>query len=305
MDDQPDALPPDAAGYLPASDSRRVIEVVGKVALARTRYPRCSDFYGGMPTGPWTEAALQTILEFFDAGRVPPGSEQQVASLAGRLDRHLDDSRKAAAAPRVSPAVAGRLERESKQMGSEAVNLVGLWAYQIDPAHLAEWAEDPEHTIRLAVANNPNTAAETLAGFEGDPDQKVREAVANNPNTAAETLTALAADPDEFVRAAAAGNPNTAIETLTALAADPGNVESSEVSETLAGNALTPPEVLTRLASHPSDTVRETVAGNALTPPEVLTRLASDPGVWVRSAAAINPSLPPAGRATSGLFAAT
>ena len=60
-----------------------------------------------------------------------------------------------------------------------------------------------------AVAENPNTPAETLTLLASHNDSTVRWNVARNSNTSPETLTILAKDSGYWVRSYVAENPNT------------------------------------------------------------------------------------------------
>lgn len=103
-------------------------------------------------------------------------------------------------------------------------------------------AEDPDASVRLAVASNPRCPSDVLEILVND-DQKVfnphgehssiREAVAGNPSTTPETLTQLAQEGScvDLV----ARNPSTPEHVVAALTNDP--MEASTKSPTQSGSA--------------------------------------------------------------------
>jgi hypothetical protein len=75
-------------------------------------------------------------------------------------------------------------------------------------------AEDDEDSVRVSVAENPNTSPETLDWLaEVYEYGLVRFYVAKNPNASPETLAMLAEDDDAYVRRSVAENPNTSLES--------------------------------------------------------------------------------------------
>jgi hypothetical protein len=92
----------------------------------------------------------------------------------------------------------------------------------IDPRELNQLAENPIYEIRLAVARNESTSAETLDKLANEPlpfwnkyaRNDIREAVATHGNTSSETLQRLTSDEDPTVSRKAAENSNTPWETV-------------------------------------------------------------------------------------------
>ena len=68
--------------------------------------------------------------------------------------------------------------------------------------------------IRLAVAQNPSAAEETLLKLAGDKVFKIQLAVANNPVTSARVLSVLAEHPNKIIQAAVVKHSNATEEIL-------------------------------------------------------------------------------------------
>ena len=79
-------------------------------------------------------------------------------------------------------------------------------------------AIDDSLDIKLIIAGNWMTSAETLAILAKHKDSKIRRRVASNFNTSTETLDMLSSDKDKNVRMNVAGNSNTGADTLDKLA---------------------------------------------------------------------------------------
>ena len=121
-------------------------------------------------------------------------------------------------------------------------------------------------------------------------DEKVRVAVAQNKKTPAETLLALAIKGDEFdysVQDAAVKNPSLPVSYINQLLSS----KRPWLKSGLARNINTPPEALADMAKTGTSTVRLGVAENESTPPEVLSFLAKDyQEEQVRNMVALNPN---------------
>lgn len=129
------------------------------------------------------------------------------------------------------------------------------------PAVLRHLADDPEISVRQAVAENPATPPGTLDQMARAPAESVRWYVAANPSTPPGTVELLASDSNSNVRIAVAGRPDC------------------------------PPATLAQLAQT-GGLVRRVVAGHRNTPPGVLGCLLQDKDPFVAQQAAANPSLP-------------
>jgi Leucine rich repeat variant len=92
------------------------------------------------------------------------------------------------------------------------------------PAQLAISATSRWEWIRLTVAQNPFTSAETLLVLAQAEVARIRLAVANNPHTPAAVLQVLAENNEGEVRLLVAKHPHTSEETLHQLFTDCQNV---------------------------------------------------------------------------------
>ncbi len=88
----------------------------------------------------------------------------------------------------------------SYQGSEQAIRLVIRYAeITRDKAALAELANDKEHTIRAAVADNAFTSAEVLYYLACDPHPDVRYTIAENACTPAPILKMLSGDSNPYV----------------------------------------------------------------------------------------------------------
>ena len=62
---------------------------------------------------------------------------------------------------------------------------------------------DEDDTLKLSIAEDPNTRPSTLKTLANDKHWSIRSAVAENPNTPTDVLQTLTNDPDLDVRTAA------------------------------------------------------------------------------------------------------
>lgn len=90
----------------------------------------------------------------------------------------------------------------------------------VSPSVLAMLASDRAENVRLQVAANLNTNAETVFLLSRDSSRFVRLAVAKRNDVAAEILEALSTDAESPVRLAVAQNPNASLQTLVRLTKD-------------------------------------------------------------------------------------
>lgn len=96
----------------------------------------------------------------------------------------------------------------------------------INPKELDQLADHEDWSVRLNVAANEKTSAETLEKLANDGDLDVRTNVAYNENTRETTLDKLAEDHHIMVRLNVAMNNNTSIQTLLKLS-NSGEVDIS------------------------------------------------------------------------------
>ena len=129
-------------------------------------------------------------------------------------------------------------------------------------AHLINLAEDPEESVRLAVAKHQHTSEKILLLLASDSSVPVRLAVIAHKNTTKAIRIHLTQDPDIAVRLRLAefrrdvyGYNRNQIEYasyLINLSADP----EESVRLAILANYWIPPDVITQLITDPSETVR-------------------------------------------------
>jgi len=174
---------------------------------------------------------------------------------------------------------------------------------------LTDLSGAPEVEVRMAVAGNISTPAAVLAVLSGDRSAMVRQAVAGHASTPAGILRVLAEavdlDERDEVQAAQverwAATGSTLMASVVQSAIERGEGEGL-LGFALANNPSTPPDALTRLASHGSPAVRSEVAGRTDLSPEVFARLAGDESQLVRASVHANHAAPQAARATAALI---
>jgi hypothetical protein len=177
------------------------------------------------------------------------------------------------------------LKRRENQQGKVDDRLADLFGFvRTESKDLVLLSE----SLRLNVASNPNSPAETLTQLATDKHVYVMSVAAKNPNCPVEVLTQLATDKIASVRLNVASNPNCPVELLTQLATD----KNWNVRHDVAKNSHCPVDVLTQLATDESLSVRRNVAGNPNCPVEVLSQLAVDKDRDVRRNVASNPNCP-------------
>lgn len=179
------------------------------------------------------------------------------------------------------------------------------------PEHvLNRLADDVSREVRLHVAGNPATSAETLRYMSSRNDGGCINGIASNPATPMDVLSALADEERGFdlcwrvatnrstsadilerlshvkfegVRVRVALNENTSTETLDRLADDPYDA----VQRAVADNSHTSVDALTKLVEREAAT-RVFVASNPNTPYEIRRLLVDDEDIDVRCALALH-----------------
>ena len=139
-------------------------------------------------------------------------------------------------------------------------------------------------SVRVAVAENPTTPPETLAGLADDTHTGVRRAAAGNPNCPPAALALLVDSPDK-ASAVAARNPSLPVDNITAA----GCHRLATVRASAAENPSCPLWLLERLAGDDTLIVRVAVAANPNCPRRLLAHLAGGPP-RVQQAVAANPN---------------
>ncbi|UAL29870.1 hypothetical protein K8W59_19465 [Nocardioides rotundus] len=155
------------------------------------------------------------------------------------------------------------------------------------PAPGRTWV-DPD--VRQAVASNPSTPPEILAGWES-ADRNTLIAIAKNPATPTDVLERLSRDGLTDTRARAAENPSLPPEALYRVAHEDTD---AWVRQHAASNPNIEAADSHRVALDREPDVRRALARNPHVDPAVLTRLQADPDTQVRAALATNPNIAPA-----------
>ena len=138
-----------------------------------------------------------------------------------------------------------------------------------DPQVLAELAQSKYKHIRICVAKNLYTAAETLAYLSKDSNGWVRFEVALNQNTPGDALKNLAGDINNSVRHNAVANPCIPQETLRKLS------RSKEIGDRrgVALNPNIPLDIIKFLANDKKDLVRYNIVKNPSAPSEIIKKM--------------------------------
>lgn len=153
---------------------------------------------------------------------------------------------------------------------------------------LTALANNPDFSVRAAVAANPNTPPAVLTKLATDANSHVHAGIARNPASPPDLLNKLSHDKADRVLISLLYNINTpAIALETIFFADPG-----KYSALIAHHPNTPPSILGKLAGHKDDDIRKLVARNPNTPQEILWQLISDKDFYVLKALIENPSSP-------------
>ena len=147
--------------------------------------------------------------------------------------------------------------------------------------------DDPDPTVRVALARRRDMAPEWWRRLAQDPVWQVRSTVARSKYAPREVVESLRDDAEKKVAAAAirqVGSQETPAPATV--------VAESEVMRKAHGKSSGDAETLMALAGDPKAEVRRNVAANPAVPADILARLAADRDIRVRKAAAGNPSLP-------------
>ncbi len=159
---------------------------------------------------------------------------------------------------------------------------------------LSYFSDDPNKSIRTAVANNENTPGEILNKMSevGDYYDNVWEEIAENISTPPASLTILFNKTKEpqfdydlrnTIQKSIAKNPSTPTELLTDIFnASLGRVMGHSVQTQLAKNPNLPLEIIEVLASSDSSMVRGVISANPATPASLVEKLAEDEDVFVK-----------------------
>jgi hypothetical protein len=151
-----------------------------------------------------------------------------------------------------------KIEKYIKKMFPDIESWNNYSNFDITIELLTELANDPEYSVRCAVAKNPKATIELLTKLSNDPDWYVRWAIVENPKVTTKLLTKLANDPNCSVRRAVAENSKVTTKLLTKLANDP----NCSVRRAVAENPKTITELLTKLSNDPKGRVRCAVFEN-------------------------------------------
>ncbi|MBF0409066.1 MAG: hypothetical protein HQM10_17085 [Candidatus Riflebacteria bacterium] len=143
--------------------------------------------------------------------------------------------------------------------------------------------------MRLAVANNKNTALNTLLKLGNDSDHDVRAAVIENPRLSSPLLGSseldmLANSKYWKIRQLAAGNPNTSINTLFELSCDI-DVRDAVIENTKLSSSTISASELEMLSASNYWKVRLAVAKHKNTSSDTLLWLSNDSDTDVKKAA--------------------
>ena len=138
--------------------------------------------------------------------------------------------------------------------------------YYTDPqiAHLINLAEDPEASVRLAVAEHRHTSEKILLLLASDSSVPVRLAVIAHKNTTKAIRIHLTKDPDIAVRL-----------RLAEFGRDYDRYTRSQTEHA---------SYLINLSADPEESVRLAILANDWIPPDVITQLITDPSETVRLA---------------------
>jgi len=181
------------------------------------------------------------------------------------------------------------------------------------PSELSRLAGSTSYSVRIGVATNRHTPADTLLILARDSEVTIRRHVASNRSCDPATLALLARDPDFIVRRGVGSNPNTPIAVVKTLARDGsldariGAVGSRRLTRTTREQLVhdrswrvrqamaayeSDPELLEQLAADQNDRVQYHVALSRAALPPLLQRLGDNSSALVRSGVASNSAAP-------------
>lgn len=156
------------------------------------------------------------------------------------------------------------------------------------PESLSVLATDTDFRVYAEVAGNVSTPKDVLTVLSTH-DKHTRARVANNRNTAPETLTALATDTESVaVREGVANNINTPASGMAVLATD----DDYRIRKIVATKTKFP-KILALMATDDDPALRQLVATNDNTTADTLARMTNDDEPEVRKAVALNPRITP------------
>ena len=150
---------------------------------------------------------------------------------------------------------------------------------------LERLSKNKDHSVRLAVAENPETPFDIIKELVDDANVDVAMKAASHSVLQADYLFQIAQSPKYWLREAILENPNTSIETIEFLAQD----SDETVRRKVAASNKTTSDTLSLLAMDQSGEVRAAVAASKNATPETLSILARDSLNEVRDRALKNP----------------
>ncbi len=140
---------------------------------------------------------------------------------------------------------------------------------------LEQLGADEDATVRVAVASNRHTPANTLIKLAEDYFAEVRIAIAKNPSIPRALLSELSQDKSSHIRLAVADNPGLDLETANRLSRDRSDNVRTVLQEK-ARDGKTHPQYLHILSKCHNYLVRQAVCENPNVPKQILDILARD-----------------------------
>jgi len=122
---------------------------------------------------------------------------------------------------------------------------------------LEKLSNHPRWSIRMLVAQHPNTSNDTINHMSNDNDEWVLEVVAKNPNLLIENILKLSKHISGYIRFNVANNKKTPSYILDILSKD----KYIDVKLGVIRNKNTSIDTMTSLAKDPNDYIRSYVAG--------------------------------------------
>ncbi|MFN8671089.1 MAG: hypothetical protein U0457_03275 [Candidatus Sericytochromatia bacterium] len=185
--------------------------------------------------------------------------------------------------PNTSPQTLLKLSNDFDSDVKAAVSNNPMLTNPYTPSEaLTTLANSGEWKVRKAVAQHPNTSAQTLLKLGNDFDSDVKSAVSNNPKltnpyTKSEDLSLLASAGEWKIRKAVAQHPNTSAQTLLKLSNDfDSDVKAAVSNSPIFRSLATRPTDLDLLAGSGDWKVRKAVAQHPNTSTQTLYRLSND-----------------------------
>ncbi|GAA1027647.1 hypothetical protein GCM10009557_09830 [Virgisporangium ochraceum] len=154
------------------------------------------------------------------------------------------------------------------------------------PQTVAGWVDHPAMWVRWAVAERQDLPPEVHRRLAGDPVPGVRGEVAANPTSGESLIRTMAGDDTYDVRRRLAHNPRVPLDVLAAIA------PVTRIGPTLLPRiAAADTAEVAQLARSPVAAVRMLLAARPDLPPDVVNLLADDPDAKVLKSLAPNPTL--------------